>query len=280
MSTAIEIGPASGVFEDVPVRADAEVRESLDVLSDLYNYNHWLYNKIRPFICGRVCEIGCGIGNITQFLLNHPEVVGVEPSSASCCAAQERFDAHANVRIVGRLLSDAPCTELSASHFDTVMCLNVLEHIEDDIDALSTMRKLCRTGGKIVILVPAHQGIYGGLDETLGHYRRYNKRSLLRAFEQSGIAVQRSFYLNAIGFFGWWWESRCLGRRELSREKARVFNRLVPFIDAMERIIPPPFGQSIVMVGTPANNIERVPVETCEETGIGENVETDDGVRS
>jgi len=77
-----------------------EVHTSLEVLSDLYNYNHWLFNKVRPFIGEAVCEVGCGIGNITQFLLNRRQVVGIEPLSASFRQSMQRFRDHLNTRFV------------------------------------------------------------------------------------------------------------------------------------------------------------------------------------
>src|SRR5690606_30206779 len=119
---------------DLFAESEEHVRATLDVLSDLYNYNHWLFNKVRPFIRGRVCEVGCGTGNITQFLLNMPEVVGLEPSEASFREVRARFARHLNTRFLNCPLDECPGPEVPAGTFDTVMCLNVLEHIEDDVD--------------------------------------------------------------------------------------------------------------------------------------------------
>jgi len=229
-----------------------QVRTSLELLSDLYNYNHWIFNKVRPFIRGRVCEVGCGIGNITQFLLNAPSVVAIEPCPDACRHVRQRFQAHLNIRFVQCALADCPSDDVPAGQFDTVVCLNVLEHIEDDVDSLIRMRQLCRPRGRVVILVPAHMSIYGQLDRSFHHYRRYNRRSLRAAFTAASLKPQYSTYLNALGYFGWWWHSCCRQRRQIPRNASRLFNRFVPFLDAAERLIPPPFGQSLIMVGTPA----------------------------
>lgn len=228
---------------------DLEVRTSLELISELYNYNHWIFNKVRPFIRGKVCEVGAGIGNITQFLLNHEEVVGLEPSPVSSNAYRKRFSAHSNISCCERMLSRCPAEGVPADHFDTTVCLNVLEHIEEDVDALDTMRRLCRPGGRVVILVPAHMSIYGRIDRAFGHVRRYNRRSLSRAFRNAGLSVEYSFYMNSLGFFGWLWHSKCLQRPEIPIKAARLFNRLVPFVDAFERVIRLPFVQSVVMIG-------------------------------
>jgi SAM-dependent methyltransferase len=253
MVTTLDLQMPEVVSEPIALPGDAEVRTSLELISELYNYNHWIFNKIRPFLKGRLCEIGCGIGTITQFTLNHEKVVGVEPSPESLQTARERFSDHLNVQIADKFLSACPCDEVPEGGFDSVICLNVLEHIEDDINALQRMRRLCAPKGRVVILVPAHMSIFGRLDESFGHWRRYNRRTLRRAFEQAGLKVTYSFYMNSLGYFGWWLQSRVLRRDQISLKSARFFNRLVPFLDATERLFPLPFGQSVVMVGTPTD---------------------------
>lgn len=245
----IDLAPGNGEVRCIETEAAAEVHSSLEVLSDLYNYNHWLFNKVRPFIGARVCEVGSGIGNITQFLLNCRMVVGIEPQPVSYRESVRRFRDHLNTRMVNCTLEECPSPAVAAAAFDTVLSMNVLEHIEDDVEALRTMHDLCVPGGNVVILVPAHMSIYGELDRSFGHCRRYNRRGLGEAMRQAGLEPTYSRYLNAIGYFGWFWEGRCLRRRQIQPQSARIFNRLVPFIDAIERLLPLPFGQSLLMVG-------------------------------
>ena len=224
----------------------------LALLKELDTYTRWLYERVRPFVAGDVCEVGCGTGNIIEFLLNQPRVVGLEPFPPSFEEARQRFFQHRNVQFLGYSLADCPNEAVPAASFDTVLCMNVLEHIEDDVDSLRRMGTMCRAGGRVVILVPAHQALYGGLDRTAGHFRRYNRKSLSQAFIGAGLRVTDSYYMNVVGFFGWFWFSRVLGRTELPAKSARFFNRLVPFLDAFERVIKLPFGQSLVMVGEQA----------------------------
>ncbi|MFQ5412890.1 MAG: class I SAM-dependent methyltransferase [Phycisphaerae bacterium] len=232
--------------------ADAHaVHTSLELIDELYEYNHWIFTKVRPFISGAVCEVGGGIGNITQFLLNQPHVTCLEPYPPSLQRARARFADHRNVAVEPFLLQDCPREGVAAGSFDSIVCLNVLEHIEDDVEALRIMRALSRPGGRVVILVPAHMSAFGSLDRSFGHWRRYNRRSLRRAFAAAGLSVAASSYMNAIGYFGWIWEGCVRRRTTLSRQAARTFNHLVPFLDAFERLIRFPFGQSLVMVGTP-----------------------------
>ena len=250
--------PAAVVGTDVPdagfPRTPGEsiarqVHSSLELLSNLYNYNHWLYNKVRPFIRGRVCEVGCGTGNITRFLLDCEHVTGIEPESHSFTTAKERFSQHHNIRFVNGVLEDCPGTLVPAGSFDTVMCFNVLEHLADDVDSLSRMRMLCNQFGRVIILVPAHNSIYGELDRVYGHYRRYTRRTLAKAFTQAGLHVSYSLYMNFLGYFGWWWNSKIRKRTQIPYSSAWLFNRMVTFLDPIERLIHPPIGQTLIMIG-------------------------------
>ena len=226
------------------------VYDSLELIAELYNYSHWIFSRIRPFIHGELCEVGCGIGNITQFLLNQQRVVGIEPEAEFAQLARRRFADHRNVVIERFTLEQCPNDKVAAESFDTVICINVLEHIEQDVEALGRMKQLVRPGGRVVIFVPAHMSLYGSLDRALGHCRRYSRRSLARVFSQAGLSVGRSFYMNAVGCFGWLWSGRILRRQRIGAMAAQGFEKLVPFVDAFERIIRPPFGQSLVMTGS------------------------------
>jgi SAM-dependent methyltransferase len=229
----------------------AEVHASLDVIDKLYNYNHWIFNKVRPFIGPRVCEVGCGTGNITQFLLNKERVLGLEPYEVSLRRARTRFRAHLNFSFAPYEISQCPNEDVPAGEFDSVICLNVLEHIEDDVRALHCMRQLCTRKGRVVVLVPALMSAYGAMDRSFGHFRRYNRRTLRRAFALAGMTVEYAAYMNAIGYFGWLWEGRVMRRERIRVRAAKTFNRMVPFVDAVERVMRPPFGQSIIVVGRP-----------------------------
>ncbi len=226
-----------------------ENHRRLDLLRGLDAYVRWLCERVRPFIQGEVCEVGCGTGNMIQFLLNHPRIVGLEPFGPSLEKARSRFADRRNVSFLDYWLHECPNEDVPTDSFDTVVCMNVLEHIEDDVDALRRMAALCRETGRVVILVPAHMSAFGGLDRTAGHFRRYNRRGLRGAFERAGLHVLHSFYMNSLGYFGWFWYARVLNRKELPATPARWFNRLVPLLGAVERLIKPPFGQSLVMVG-------------------------------
>ena len=132
---------------------------------------------------------------------------------------------------------------------DSVVCVNVLEHIEDDVAALRAMADIVVPGGVIVLLVPAFDALYGPIDRNLGHYRRYRRRALAALCSSMGLEIRKLHYVNSVGFFGWWVNARLLKRETQSDGQIAVFDRwLVPVFSALEAAVPPPFGQSLLAV--------------------------------
>lgn len=244
-SFAPEIAPVELSHPD----ADS-VSHSLAVLATVYHYNHWIFTQIRDDLGQSVAEIGSGIGNITQFLLNLDRVACIEPFEPYEQFLRERFEPHRNVEIHRLAIEDVPHPDIPAGQFDSVICLNVLEHIADDVAALRTMRRLLKPRGRVVILVPALPILFGKLDEAMGHCKRYTLGMLRRALREAGLKPIRGRYMNAVGVPAWFWTGRVLKRSHIAERAARTFDRMVPFLSAMERIIPPPIGQSAILVGT------------------------------
>jgi SAM-dependent methyltransferase len=129
------------------------------------------------------------------------------------------------------------------------VCLNVLEHIEDDRQALRGMASILGPGGVIVLLVPAFPALYGPIDSNLGHYRRYSRGAIATLADSTGLRIRKVHYVNAVGFFGWWVNSHILRRGAQSERQIEIFDRyLVPLLSRLEGMVPPPFGQSLFVV--------------------------------
>ncbi len=246
--------PRRGLY---PVIAPVELRalphdavsHSLAVLSTVYNYNHWIFAAVRDYLGPRVVEVGSGVGNITQFLLNADEVACLEPFEPYYQFLSKRFEKHLNLAVYRNLIEECPNDRLPAGAFDSVLCLNVLEHIQDDVRALRCMREMLRPGGRVIVLVPALPCLYGEMDKAMGHVRRYTLASLRRAFADAGLRPQCGHYMNMAGVLGWWWHGRIRRKANIPETATLTFDRLVPFLSAIERLIPVLFGQSVVMVG-------------------------------
>lgn len=197
----------------------------------------------------RVLEVGCGLGNFTEYLKEHELVVGIDVDEQCVDLHRRRFASSKNV--VSKVLSatDESFLELKRHRPDSIVCLNVLEHIEDDRLTLEHFREVLPPGGKVVLIVPAFPALYGPIDGLLGHYRRYTRTSLAATAEAAGLRATKLRFMNTVGFFGWWVNAKVLKRTEHSEEQIALFDRyIVPAMSRAETLFPPPFGQSLFAV--------------------------------
>jgi SAM-dependent methyltransferase len=225
--------------------------DDLETMSEAVRYQAHIFTLLRPFVGTRVLEVGCGIGTTTRRLLETAErVMCIEPNLNCATRAQEALAGDPRVTIRTCLLEECPPHEL-ANQFDTVLCVNVLEHIEDDVRALAVFRDVVAgTKGNVLIWVPAVQAIYGPHDAALGHHRRYSRASLTEAFTKAGLDVVMMKYSNPIGLLGWMYNLYITRNTEHTIGQVRLFDRFVaPWALPLERIAPPPIGLSLVAVG-------------------------------
>jgi SAM-dependent methyltransferase len=221
---------------------------SLDLLKDTYNYNHWIYSLLRDHLGKTICEVGAGTGNLTQFFLPAQRVLCIEPESQFGDVLRRLAQVHLNLQVYSGGLADCAGEGRHAATFATVVCVNVLEHIEDDARALEQMKSLLRAQGRLLLYVPAGPWAYGHLDRQLGHYRRYSKGSIRRLAKRGGFELERCIYVNFAGVFGWFLHSRVLRRDTVSPKSAQFVDRLVPYLSAAERLVRPFVGQSLFAV--------------------------------
>ncbi|MGH2518950.1 MAG: class I SAM-dependent methyltransferase, partial [Chloroflexota bacterium] len=132
--------------------------------------------------------------------------------------------------------------------FDSITCLNVLEHVQDDAAALRQMHHVLAPGGRLFLLVPANPWLYGSMDAADQHCRRYTRRGLAQAVAGAGFTVRSVRFMNALGVAGWFVNGRILRRALIPSAQAGLFDRCVPFIERLEAAHPPPVGQSLVLV--------------------------------
>jgi SAM-dependent methyltransferase len=223
---------------------------TLERLAAAPNFNRWMFDRLRPWIGQRVLEVGSGIGNMSAFLVDRERVVLTDTEPGYLDRLRERFGGRANID-VQRLFLPVLDGALATERFDTVICLNVLEHIEDDHASLVVMRRLLRPGGRLVLLVPALRALYGTLDEALGHFRRYGRADLIAKFQAAGFAMRHLEYFNLAGMPGWWFVGRVLRRRLIPAASVSWYDALVPLF-RLERFLPWRPGQSLIGVGEAA----------------------------
>ena len=226
--------------------------ESMDRMAEAGNYNEWVLGRGRRFIGRRVLDFGAGVGTFTAALVARgAEVVALEPDPEFTPRLHERFDADDRVTIVA---DDAGWLSGTAARgrFDTVLCLNVLEHIEDDAAVLRGLRDSLVAGGYLLLLVPAHGFLFGEIDRNVGHERRYSRGQLRAFLEQAGMEPVEVRYVNPLGAAGWFVSSRLLRRNQVPSGPLRAYDRLVPVLQRLDRL-PLPFGLSVWAVARKAS---------------------------
>lgn len=232
---------------------DRYAADDLETIREARRYGAHVFDLFRPHIGTRVLEVGCGIGTMSEKLAAVADmIVGIEPNAACVerVAAAMRHEPRFSLRPCH--LEECDPDELRERRFDTVYCVNVLEHLEHDVAALQLFREIIVPHGKVLIFVPAVPAAYGPLDAELGHHRRYSKPTLSRAFASAGLDVVMLRYTNPIGLAGWMYNAHISKSRVHSLSQVRLFERLVaPWALPLERIITPPIGLSLMAVGRP-----------------------------
>lgn len=225
-----------------------EAIQNLERMSKTVNYNNWIYELIKPFIGKRILEIGCGIGNMTQFFLDYEAIVAIDNSPECIESMKSRFSHQTNLQIVNYDISDEKFGELRENDFDTIVCINVLEHIKDDLQALKHCFQLFNERGRLILFVPALKILYGTVDRADSHYRRYTKIELTNKLGEAGFIIKKVAYANFFGIFPWVLHSKIL-RKALHPPKQMVFfDKLMPFCSFWEKLFSPPIGLNLFFV--------------------------------
>jgi SAM-dependent methyltransferase len=229
-------------------------RQSLFVSSEgmagATNYNRWTFRLFERFLRGRVLEVGCGVGSFTEMVLASGKadtITSIDVSAAAVEFCKQRFD--------GRAVTFAcqPVEDVSG-RFDAILCMNVVEHIENDRAAVAHLLELLAPGGVLFLLVPAHPTLYNTFDRAAGHHRRYTKRSMRRVLEEAADAPfdLQQYYFNSVGALGYYVVYSILGRWPAGGASGEIgfFDRWI--VPAMRRVEGTwlPFGLSLISVVT------------------------------
>lgn len=215
-------------------------------LREARNYRAALIKEFRAHIRGRVLEVGAGIGQITDALLHIPEIdhlTSIEPDPQFCAALRARLPQHN--------LIEGTITDLhSREAWNAILSVNVLEHIENDVEELMAYRDLLHPAqGTLCLFVPARQEIYAPIDRDFGHFRRYNRSELVLKLRSAGFGQIQIRYYNFVGYFLWWMNFCALKRRTFDVSSVRLFDRVIfPVVHGFEtRVLHPPIGQSLMV---------------------------------
>jgi SAM-dependent methyltransferase len=224
-----------------------QVLWDLEELARARNLCDWMFEQFAPHVGPRTVEVGAGIGTFTHRLLmaGAEEVLVVEPEPACVSTLGRRLAGDTRVTVAVEQLPDAPTLASTRGEWDYVLCQNVLEHIEDDHAAMSAMAAGLRPGGRLTVLVPAHPRLYGALDRTFGHHRRYTRERLRDVVESAGLVITDLHAFNLLGVPGWWVKNR-RGAGEIGSGALRAYEALLRAWRPVERRMRPPWGLSVI----------------------------------
>ena len=247
------VGPLSQRAPDAPGALDAAQGEmgtihtlGLEDLSEAVRYRRYLYDLIEPHLGDSVLEVGAGLGDFAAQLTGRKRLVVSDSDPFCLWSLRARLGSRPDVEVrtldlLGEVTFDLPV--------DSVVAINVLEHLEEDVRALKAMGSTVVAGGNLVLLVPGYPSLYGEFDRAVGHVRRYTPKALRRAVEAAGLQVTMLKPVNLLGGLAWWAAVRVGGRARPTPTLVKLYDRLiVPLVRASERRFDPPFGQSVICV--------------------------------
>lgn len=228
--------------------SDSVISRDLLVMAQAQNYHKWLLSQFDNFVGNRILDLGAGIGTYTDLLINKQIIVAIDKEPKCIEYLQDRFSEHGNVFIIQSDMADKSLLALNYLNLDTVLCFNVLEHVEDDNQLLRRLNDILKPEGRLLLIVPAYQALYGSIDETVGHYRRYNKKELVKKVTEAGFVVEKVNRMNSLAVPGWFIVNRILRKKEQLPEMVLFYDKyVIPVLSKIEKLVPPPVGLSLVV---------------------------------
>lgn len=220
----------------------------LEILGEAAQYYRWILGHFQTHLGKRVIEVGAGLGTFSEFLLNETslsQLCLIEPDSENFSKLKTRYGERHNVEIRQGFLEN----HISSLRADSLVAVNVLEHVQDDTRFLRSAAQILVEDGTLLLFVPAVPWLYGSIDQAAGHFRRYDKASLRKKIEGAGFKLLHLSYFNFLGIFSWLLAGRVLRLRTLNRGPVLFYDRwIVPWLSAVERWWEPPLGQSLIAI--------------------------------
>jgi glycosyltransferase involved in cell wall biosynthesis len=214
-------------------------RAFLNNLTGTPQYLSWLARVLRPFVGDTVLEVGAGIGNISSRLMGRRLLyVAAEKDPLYLHALNNRFLRTPNVTVREMDPGRPSDFEEFAETFDTVLCVNVLEYVENPAATISVLYHTLKPGGALVVLVPQGHGLFGSLDRAMGHKRRFQRNEAVRLLQDAGMKVERIRSLNKVSAPSWWLYSRVLGTSHINKFALKVFDKTVWIWRRIDPVLP------------------------------------------
>ncbi len=226
---------------------DSAARQTLTDLAHVRRFNRWTADRLKPSLGRRVLDVGSGMGSICRYLPARDRLTVSDNDETYVEHLQDVYRDNALVEARRVDLEKDEDFDALAGRYDTVVCVNVLQLLDDDAAAVRRMARALEPGGRLVLLVPNAPALFGEYDRWMGHRRRYRAGDVRRLLNGAGLDIEHLGGFNRLGAVGWWFNSVLFRRRHLARFQVRLYDRLVPVIRRLEPLLPLP-GLSLLVV--------------------------------
>lgn len=234
----------------------------LEAMSDAVRYRRYLLELFEPHCGPTILEVGSGLGDLAAELSGYVRLIVTDIDPACLAELTDRFTGRPEVEVMAFDLRE---NDARTPSVDTVLAVNVLEHIVDDAEALRRMAEVVVPGGNIVLFVPAYPSLYGPHDRAAGHVRRYVPKTLRAAVLKAGLRVEVLRPVNFLGGVAWWVAVRVGGCSSPKSSLVGLYDRIVvPLVRIMEARWRPPFGQSLLCIARVPERSDTVAPDTSD----------------
>ena len=240
------------MFSDHIYIRDEHGSQMLGRLARADRFNSWMADVIRPFLGTRLLEIGSGTGNLTRRLVPRDVYVASDVNPLYLKTLENLTSDRPYLAARYTDVTDLASYPQLAGGFDSVVCLNVIEHVDDDLGALRNIRSVLAEGGRAVVLVPQGPWNFGTLDQVLGHKRRYTEDSLRRVAVQAGLEVKQVIRFNRVSSLPWFLNGRVMRKKDFGIVQIKIVDWITPISRVLDRFLPfPPLSLIAVMERRP-----------------------------
>ncbi len=230
----------------------ATCNKAIDSIKNASNFAKWSISIIDKYIGNNILEIGAGLGTFTDFFLQKKTVITTEIDNNCFAELLKKYDNNPKIKVINGDILDESFVEIikrDNTDIDTVICFNVLEHIEDDLKAIGSMKKCLGKDGYIILRVPAFNLLYSNLDKNVGHFRRYSKKDISEKILFNGLEIVDLSYMDIVGFMAWFFLFKILRKESFASEnQIGIYDKLVPLFSKIEKLIKYPFGLTLFAV--------------------------------
>ncbi len=227
---------------------------TLSIISSANRFNSWMYDQINPYLIDEILEVGSGIGNLSRFLIEDDHQTTLSDYNSDYAKTlkglYEFNDKVSEILTIDLQDPDFDKTYMKYKEkFNSIVMLNVIEHLENDHEAIRNCKFLLKNSGNLIILAPSYQFLYCRLDKELGHFRRYTKATLSDLFNQGNFKIIKATHFNLLGVLGWLISGKIIAKKQIGKNEMSAFDKLVPIARIMDKIIFNKAGLSVVVIG-------------------------------